>query len=208
MSIDSSLRDATILPGSDGTVIPDEQPLLASNPQLVMEPGVVRPSWKFEDGQGLTDEFGNVYVGYGNAGGASSINVNDSGEQVIDDNISGVEEGDFLQWNNSQQLYVPRNREEANLSQNIVSDYIAIHIDYPENKDYKIINGTPFEQRISSMTWEFETGGGSVSLSQGGTLSPAGDQFIQVSGLTGSPPRGLIVMIYFEYDQNEAEVVL
>lgn len=203
MTIDASLRNGTIIPGSDGTVIPDSQPLLAASPQLIMEPGVVRLSFKFEDGQGLTDAFGNVYVGYGGAGGSSSIVVNAVSEQVVEDDIPGVEDLDLLQFDIASELYVPRTFDEANVSRNTVRDYISVHINFPENKSYKIINNALYTQNILSATFEFEVGSGTVSLSENSVVNIGNDQSIILSGVSAGA-RGLIVMIFFEYDQNEA----
>jgi len=89
-SIDGTLR-RPILPTQDrGTEIADSRSKLAPNPQLFMVPGAVRPSYKFEDGNGLTDAFGNVYEGYGGAGGSSFNLKNDTdfAKSVVKDSIN------------------------------------------------------------------------------------------------------------------------
>jgi hypothetical protein len=72
-NIDSSIRRTILPPQEQGSIVSDTRNKLEALPKVTMSPGVARPSFKFEDGDGLTDDFGNVYEGYGGAGGSSKI---------------------------------------------------------------------------------------------------------------------------------------
>lgn len=106
--IDNSIR-GTILPTPDrGNVLPDSKRKLAPVAQLVMEPGVERISFKFQDGNGLIDSFGNVYEGYGGAGGAS-ISVSHTPPTSLDEtNIGNADDDQILVYDEDQQQYLPQ----------------------------------------------------------------------------------------------------
>lgn len=213
MTIDASLRNGTIIPGSDGTVIPDSQPLLAANPQLIMEPGVVRTSFKFEDGNGLTDAFGNVYVGYGGAGGSSSSVVHVPSEQVVEDDVPGIQDLDFLQFDIASELYVPRSYIESQLMkfdsittppldgelavydvtngiwipQKSNDAFVGI-IEAPTNRLYNLAkDGLDYDIEIVSWSFLFETGPGSVTFPAVSSVILAGTPItMTVTATTGS----------------------
>lgn len=222
MTIDASLRNGTIIPGSDGTVIPDSQPLLAASPQLVMEPGVVRPSFKFEDGQGLTDAFGNVYVGYGGAGGSSSVIIHTPSEQVVEDDIPGIDDLDLLQFDAASELYVPRSYVEAQLMKldstttppldGELAVYDATNdiwipqksndaftgiIEVPTNRLYNLAkDGLDYDIEIVSSSFLFETGPGSVTFPAVASVISAGTPIT----MTVSATTGTSVFLNFQLD--------
>jgi len=109
-NIDASLR-RPILPQNIGSQVPDSKPLLADNPQLVMSPGVSRPVFKFLDGGGLTDAFGNVYEGYGN-----SRTFTMSQAETIDDEVDTANDKDIIQYNATIEKYEPKSLAEAQLA--------------------------------------------------------------------------------------------
>lgn len=112
-NIDASLR-RPILPDNRGSQVPDSKPLLANTPQLIMSPGVSRPVYKFDDGDGLTDAFGNVYDGYG-TGGISTSTVSSSPDTVDDEIDTTSDDLDILQYNASREKYESKSFEEANI---------------------------------------------------------------------------------------------
>lgn len=110
-NIDSSLR-RPILPQHIGGQVQDSKPLLAENPQLVMTPGVSRPVYRFDDGNGLTDAFGNVYDGYG----GNSRRFQISPAESIDDEIDESEDKDIIQYNIDRLKYEPKSLDEAGIA--------------------------------------------------------------------------------------------
>ena len=75
MSIQASLR-RPIFPTQDrGHVISDSQKNKAPVASMNMDPGIVRPVFRFDDGDGLTDAFGNFYEGYASNSGSHSISI-------------------------------------------------------------------------------------------------------------------------------------
>lgn len=113
--IDSSLR-RPILPTKDkGTEVPDSQAKLAASPQLLMEAGAVRPTYRFDDGDGLTDAFGNKYDGYGGAGGDSFI-INHIPSKSVDEEVDTAIDLDFLQYNAAREKYETRSYVESQLA--------------------------------------------------------------------------------------------
>ena len=111
-NIDASLR-RPILPQTSGGTVPDSQALLEDNPQLIMDPGVARPVYKFDDGGGLTDAFGNVYDGYGGAGGSSFVNTP---AESIDDQVDVANDLDIIKYNAATEFYESKSREDAGLA--------------------------------------------------------------------------------------------
>lgn len=112
--IDASLR-RPILPTKDrGTEIPDSQSKLAASPQLIMEAGAVRPVYRFEDGDGLTDAFGNKYDGYG-TGTGDSLTWTHTPSEDLDAEIDDADDLDFLQYDGSREKWVSRTYVESEL---------------------------------------------------------------------------------------------
>lgn len=112
--IDASLR-RPILPTKDrGTEVPDSRQKLAPSPQLIMEAGAVRPNFRFDDGDGLTDAFGNKYDGYGNAGGDSFVITHQPPED-LDDEIDDADDEDLIQYNGAREKWEKRNYVESQL---------------------------------------------------------------------------------------------
>lgn len=112
--IDASLR-RPILPTKDrGTEVPDSRQKLAPTPQLVMQAGAVRPSYRFDDGDGLTDAFGNKYDGYGNAGGDSFIITHNPPED-LDAEVDAADDEDLLQYNGTREKWEKRTYVESQL---------------------------------------------------------------------------------------------
>jgi len=115
MTIEASLRRPQINPQDRGSTIPDSKPTKAANPQLLMTGGVVRPSFRFDDGDGLTDAFGNVYEGYGGAGGSSNT-FRHNPPRTLDDEVDPSDDEDLLQFNGSREKWEPRTYTEAKLA--------------------------------------------------------------------------------------------
>lgn len=110
--IDASIRRAALVSEARGNIVPDSSSKLAEVPELVMEPGVERLVLKFADGLGLTDDYGNVYDGYGAAGG-SSLTVSSTPPSSIDDDIDDADDGDILVFDDSTEKYVPTSLLDA-----------------------------------------------------------------------------------------------
>jgi hypothetical protein len=108
MTIEASLRRPQIAAKDPGGVVADSKPTKAQNPQLVMEPGVVRPAFKFDDGGGLTDSFGNVYEGYDRAGGSSVIVNQDPPKSVSGSILDNANDKDLIVYDGADELYKPR----------------------------------------------------------------------------------------------------
>jgi hypothetical protein len=74
-----------------------------------MEPGPERPVFKFDDGEGLTDAFGNVYEGYGGNTSSTSIVVNSTDSNPLDpeDIVDNANNFDILVFNSSTEKYEP-----------------------------------------------------------------------------------------------------
>lgn len=113
-NIDSSLRRPA-LPISEGGVVPDSLTLLEPAPQLNIDPGVSRPVFKFDDGDGLTDAFGNIYDGYGGAGGSTTL-AQTTPPVSIDDEVDVSVDLDIIQYNASREKYEPKSRTAAGLA--------------------------------------------------------------------------------------------
>lgn len=112
--IDASLR-GPILPTRDrGTEVPDSRQKLAATPQLIMQAGAVRPAFRFDDGDGLTDAFGNKYEGYGQAGGDSFVHKHIPSD-TLDEEVDGAADEDFLQFNDSREKWETKSYVEAQL---------------------------------------------------------------------------------------------
>ncbi|HHA19201.1 MAG TPA: hypothetical protein ENK70_05795, partial [Methylophaga sp.] len=114
-SIQASLR-RSILPTKDrGDVVPDSKKKKAAVPQLLMVPGIVRPVWKFEDGDGLTDAFGNKYDGYNDAGG-DSLSVTHTPAESVDEEVDAADENeDIMVYNFARKKYEPKQPSEIEL---------------------------------------------------------------------------------------------
>ena len=115
MTIDASLRRAQVTAKDRGDVVPDSKPKKADNPQLVMEAGVVRPVFKFGDGGGLTDAYGNVYDGYGNSGGSSITWTHTPSDTLDDTNLSNADDEDILVYDADDELYYPQSTDYLNI---------------------------------------------------------------------------------------------
>lgn len=234
MGLDASLRRAIDQRESQGASVPDSTPSKDDNPQLVMSAGVVRPVYKFEDGDGLTDAFGNVYEGYGGSGGSSfsyrhipaesvdqEIDVESQdgdipvfngqrekyeAKQPEEINLRRFQEatidGQIPVWDNTQNIYVPKEPTQSGLAQALTSDFISIYVNFPEDKSYKVLHNIPYAMTITSFSFDFEVGTGTVSIPLG-TVNAGGSLALTLSGLSGDA-RGLTVTVNFDYDQNEA----
>ena len=112
--IDASLRGTETPEQVQGAEVPDSKTNLAASPQLVMAPGVSRPAFKFEDGLGLTDAFGNIYDGYGGAGG-SSITVRHIPPESLDETVDIADDLDLLQFDGTTEKWNPRTYIETQL---------------------------------------------------------------------------------------------
>lgn len=185
MSIDSSIR-GTILPDqAQGAEVPDSKPILAATAQLIMSPGVSRPSFKFEDGAGLTDAFGNVYTGYGGGGGSSFI-FKETPSSSMGDEVDDAGEGQFPVFNENLSQYVPKTWE----------DFMAWSIQEPEAITYPMIASMPYAITITNTVATFTTGSGSVTFPSNPV--DVGDPIdIVVNSVNGSP-EFLEVIIEFE----------
>ena len=183
--IDASLRGTETPEQVQGAEVPDSKTNLAASPQLIMSPGVSRPVFKFADGAGLTDAFGNVYDGYGGSGGSSFVFKNtpsaSMGEETDD-----AGEGQFPVFDESLSQYVPKTWD----------DFMAWLIEEPTDKTYPMINSMPYAITITNTAFNFTTGSGSVAFPS--NPINIGDPIdIIVSATTGSP-TDLQVIIEFE----------
>ena len=111
-NIDASLR-RPILPENRGSQVPDSKKLLADTPQLVMSPGVSRPVYRFDDGDGLTDAFGNVYDGYGTGGQSRTFSI--SPAESVDDELDQANDLDVIQYNAGREKYEPKSLNDAGI---------------------------------------------------------------------------------------------
>lgn len=112
-NIDASFRRA-ILPGNRASGVADSKRILAATPQLIMEPGVSRPVYRFDDGDGLTDAFGNVYDGYGSGGFSTTYTFGPA--ESVDTEVDNANDKDILQYNLSREKYEPVSKEAAQLA--------------------------------------------------------------------------------------------
>lgn len=151
-NIDSSLR-RPILPNTIGGTVPDSKPLLADNPELIMNPGVPRPVYKFGDGDGLTDAFGNVYDGYGAGEGGYTFIWTNNPSNNISEEVDAANEGDLIQFNSSRQLYEPKSIEDACLAK--IDKTIT-----PNDGDILVYDSTDGDYKPAPQG----TGGGSITF--------------------------------------------
>lgn len=112
--IDASLRGTETPEQVQGAEVPDSKTNLAASPQLIMTPGVSRPVFKFADGAGLTDAFGNIYDGYGGGGGSSFV-FKDTPAASVGTEADTANDGEFLVFNDTLTQYVPKTYVEASL---------------------------------------------------------------------------------------------
>lgn len=172
--IDASLRGTETPEQVQGAEVPDSKTNLAASPQLIMSPGVSRPVFKFADGAGLTDAFGNIYDGYGGGGGSSFIHK-DTPAASVGDQADGAADGEFMVFDDVLSQYVPRTFRA----------FGSVLIETPTNKVYKLIRGAPYDLTITATEFFFGTGPGTVVFPAGPILSGA-DLDVTVSGTTGA----------------------
>lgn len=172
--IDASLRGTETPEQVQGAEVADSKTNLAASPQLIMTPGVSRPVFKFADGAGLTDAFGNIYDGYGGGGGSSFVFKN-TPAAAVGDQADGAANGEFMVFDDVLSQYVPRTFRA----------FGAVLIEDPANKVYKLIRGAPYELTITATEFFFGTGPGTVVFPAGPILSGA-DLDVTVSATTGA----------------------
>lgn len=218
--IDSSITSVVVAEPSQGDVLPDSNTILAALPQLIMEPGIAKPVFKFEDSAGLTDAFGNVYDGYGNAGGSSFINLNTPAASVGNE-ADTANNGEFLVYDDVLTQYLPKTYVEASLMEltNTVTPLdgeLAIYdatnvrwlpqksdepftgiIEAPTNRVYTLTkDGLAYDVEVVSSSFLFETGPGSVAFPADASVISAGTPItITVSATTGAST-------FFNYQLN------
>lgn len=143
--LDSSIR-STILSGQDqGAVVSDTHKKVEETPQVKMTAGVVSPSYKFEDGDGLTDDYGNIYEGYGGAGGSSSI-TSPNGLYTTD--LGDVSkfiptDGQVLMFNNASGFWTPEDLPGGGSFS--LEDLDNVEIASLESLDLLYYNGSTFK---------------------------------------------------------------
>ena len=125
--IDGSIRRAVLTDESTGNIVSDSRKKLDDAPVAIMEPGTEQVSLNFTDKKGLTDDYGNVYVGYGNAGG-SSFTVSSDQPETIDSEADDANDGDILVFVDVEGKYLPFAYEAVGLPR------VSI-IDTPNNLD-------------------------------------------------------------------------
>lgn len=186
-SIDASLRGTALPEQAQGVEVPDSKTNLAATPQLIMVPGVSRPVFKFEDGAGLTDAFGNIYDGYGGSGGSSFVFRHTSSSSMGDE-IDTAGEGQFPVFDGVLSQYKPKTW----------SDFMAWLIEAPQDKTYPMIQSMPYEITIISTAFNFTTGSGSVTFPSS-PITVGSPVDIVVSGTAGSPTD---LQLIIEFERN------
>lgn len=172
--IDSAITSVVVAEPSQGDVLPDSNTILAANPQLIMDPGIAKPVFKFEDGAGLTDAFGNVYEGYAGAGGSSEIVVNPS-TSVFGDELNASTEGQFLAFDDVLRKYIPKT----------FRTFGAALVVRPIDEVLKLILAVPYDLTITATQFSFDAGPGSVAFPSG-TILQGNDLSVTVSGTDGT----------------------
>ena len=209
--IDASLRGTETPEQVQGAEVPDSKTNLAASPQLIMSPGVSRPVFKFADGAGLTDAFGNVYDGYGGSGGSSFIHQNTPAASV-GEAADGANDGEFLVFDDVFTQYLPKTYVQASLmeltntvtpldGQLAIYDSINVRwipqksdepfagiIEAPTNRVYTLTkDGLAYDVEVVSSSFLFEVGPGSVAFPADTSVISAGTPItITVSATTGA----------------------
>ena len=181
--IDAAIRSTETPSASIGNLVPDSKAILAEIPQLIMNPTTERLNLKFQDGLGLTDDYGNVYDGY-NGTSSSVIWTNNPTEslQVGTGNSSGVPDPDAATGNTV--VY----DEETGQYRSVVNiDYVMFIIEKPTNRDYPFALELPFGVTIipELCSYEIESGSGAVTFPSG-DIESGELAFITVTGTTST----------------------
>ncbi len=180
--IDAAIRSTETPSASVGNLVPDSKSILAEIPQLIMNPTTERLNLKFEDGLGLTDDYGNVYDGY-NGTSSSVIWTNNPNEslQVGTGNSAGVPDpeattGNTVVYDEETGQY----RSVANI------DYVLFIIEKPLNRTYPFALELPYSVTIISSLcgYSIEEGSALVSFPTG-TIPAGSGASINVSGTDG-----------------------
>lgn len=112
--IDGSIRRAVLTDESPGNIVSDSRKKLDDAPLAIMEPGTEQVALNFLDKKGLTDAYGNVYVGYGNAGG-SSFTVSHSQPESLDTEVDDANDGDVLVYVLAEEKWLPFSYEQVGI---------------------------------------------------------------------------------------------
>lgn len=125
--IDASLRRPNIRDEDTGTVIPDSRSKLDDLPIVVMEPGVEQFSLQFTDKKGLTDDYGNVYAGYGSSG-SGGFSISQEPAKSIDAELDDANDGDIPVYVATELKFLPFSFENAGIARVSITDT-------PNNRD-------------------------------------------------------------------------
>ncbi len=144
--LDSNIRNM-ILFEDQGGLIGDTTDIVEETPQLNVNHGVVNISFKFEDGDGLTDEYGNIYEGYGGAGGSSKITSTNGIELADLADVSNYipTDGQVLAFNNSSGLWTPEDPAGGGVAE--LDDLDDVTITTPQSGDILLRGATEWENQ-------------------------------------------------------------
>jgi len=194
-NIDASLRRA-ILPETQATFVSDSTAELDPAPQIIIDAGVSRPVWKFDDGLGLTDAYGNVFEGY--SSGGFTFRSSKVPASSIDETADAANDLDVLQFNATTEKYDPKALEDAQIGRfsalpgeqpadgetpifdlgdgvykpqpaanPIITDFISYIIQTPEDRTYTLVQDLPYDITIFETHSSIDTGSANVSFPSG-----------------------------------------